>query len=258
MILSKYRPTDQKELRIYKSMKIILVFVTFLLQGVVSMETDFTGVSGKDITIICSLDYKTDHVKYFCKGPCTSNQDVLIRSNSGNWNLRKYRIVDYKNYFKVTIFHLTEKDAGYYYCGWDIKYLDDIYRKVSLTINQMNTPVPPKNIDELNTLVPPKTTDEQLNPILYGPAVIFSVALVFVFFSTLILLVAKKRQRVIQQQTGEVSDYENVMPAVTSEGHSESSSPESIALSDTPKDISDYHHLEFSKREENVYHSLHG
>ncbi|XP_057698563.1 uncharacterized protein LOC130919924 isoform X2 [Corythoichthys intestinalis] len=247
MILSKCRSTDQKELRTYKSMKILLTFVTFLLPGVVSMKTDVTGVSGENITITCSMGYKSDLVKYFCQGPCTSNQDVLIKSSRGNWNLRKYRIVDYKNYFEVTIFNLTEKDAGFYDCGWERNNWVDGSRRVFLTVNQVNT------------LVPPKTTDEQLDPMLYGSAVIISVALVFVFFSTLILLLAKKRQRVIQQQTGEISpDYENVIPAVTSEGHSESSSPESIALSDTPKDISDYHDLECSKMEDHFYHSIHG
>ncbi|XP_057698622.1 uncharacterized protein LOC130919958 [Corythoichthys intestinalis] len=117
-------------------MKIILIFVTFLLQGVVSMKTKVTGVSGKDITITCSLGYKSDHVKYFCEGDCNDDKDVLIKSSRGIWNLSKYRIVDYKNYFNVTIFHLTKKDAGPYYCGWERFIIVDIYRRVFLTVNQ--------------------------------------------------------------------------------------------------------------------------
>ncbi|XP_077460523.1 uncharacterized protein LOC144076981 [Stigmatopora argus] len=116
-------------------MKIILIFLTYLLQGVASTKMKVTGETGKSITITCSLDDTSDAVKYFCKGNCKSDDDVLIKS-SWNWNSKKYHLKDYKKNFKVTISHLTMGDSGTYWCGWERYILWDFYKEVVLSVKQ--------------------------------------------------------------------------------------------------------------------------
>uniref|UniRef100_A0A3Q2YIE2 Immunoglobulin domain-containing protein n=1 Tax=Hippocampus comes TaxID=109280 RepID=A0A3Q2YIE2_HIPCM len=95
---------------------------------------EVTGVSGKDITITCSHDSAFDNVKYFCNSVCKRDKDVLIKSREW-YSQEKYSIVDARNIFNVTIFHLTKQDAGTYWCGWE-KFGLDIYQKVVLTVRE--------------------------------------------------------------------------------------------------------------------------
>uniref|UniRef100_A0A3Q3D1K9 Immunoglobulin domain-containing protein n=1 Tax=Hippocampus comes TaxID=109280 RepID=A0A3Q3D1K9_HIPCM len=117
-----------------KSNFIVVGFFSVFGAGRASTVVEVTGVSGKDITITCSHDSAFDNVKYFCNSVCKRDKDVLIKSREW-YSQEKYSIVDARNIFNVTIFHLTKQDAGTYWCGWE-KIGPDIYQKVVLTVRE--------------------------------------------------------------------------------------------------------------------------
>ncbi|XP_077380934.1 CMRF35-like molecule 8 [Festucalex cinctus] len=169
-------------------MEIFFLLMAFLIQGSANMETQVTGVSGENITITCSDDYFLDHVKYFCKKDCRYANDVLIKSRGATWYSNgKYSIRDAKRQFYVTIFHLTMKDAGTYWCVWERNILDE-YKKISLTVREATTPAPKP------TTTPPKrvhpSTSASMKPLYIGVSLgVLTLAL------AIVLLIYFKQQK---------------------------------------------------------------
>ncbi|KAK9539858.1 hypothetical protein VZT92_002346 [Zoarces viviparus] len=112
----------------------ILLILIFLLGGL--WETGamaVTGVVGEEVRIKCSHSNAFNNVKYFCKGPCKS-EDVLVRSTTNKKDSNeKYSITDEGNTFYVTISRLTADDSGTYRCGIDRVGLDT-YKEVVLAV----------------------------------------------------------------------------------------------------------------------------
>ncbi|XP_038569950.1 CMRF35-like molecule 7 [Micropterus salmoides] len=112
----------------------IFLILVFLLGGLRETETvSVIGELGKDITIKCTHVNAFSNIKYFCKGAC-QDADILISSRKKEKGSNdKYSIIDEGNTFKVTIFHLTQKDSGTYWCGIE-RIGVDTYNMVDLTV----------------------------------------------------------------------------------------------------------------------------
>ncbi|XP_051941040.1 CMRF35-like molecule 5 [Hippocampus zosterae] len=160
-----------------ESMKILFLVMAFLMQGRANAVVEVTGVSGKDIKITCSHDSAFDNVKYFCNAVCIRDKDVLIKSRDW-YSQEKYSIVDARNIFYVTIFHLTKQDAGTYWCGWE-RVGPDTYQRVVLTVREGSTEEPKEDTptteepkeDEPTTESPeqvPPSTSSSMTPLYIG------------------------------------------------------------------------------------------
>ncbi|XP_028850293.1 CMRF35-like molecule 5 isoform X1 [Denticeps clupeoides] len=110
-------------------MRATLEFLLFL-QGLscVVMKIHVSGVEGGSVKIQCP--YRADYIhrpKYFCRDPC-GNKDVLIKSEKSDdfKSVGKYSIYDNSpgRSFTVTIYQLTVRDSGIYYCAPDQWFID--------------------------------------------------------------------------------------------------------------------------------------
>ncbi|XP_031720736.1 uncharacterized protein LOC116393001 [Anarrhichthys ocellatus] len=121
--------------------KMIFLILIFLLGGLWETEAvSVTGVVGEEVKIKCSHSNAFNNVKYFCKGPCKS-EDILVKSRTNKDSNEKYSITDEGNTFYVTISRLTADDSGTYRCGIDRAGLDT-YNEVVLAVIEGNTQDP--------------------------------------------------------------------------------------------------------------------
>ncbi|KAI4889205.1 hypothetical protein NFI96_005616, partial [Prochilodus magdalenae] len=128
--------------------------LSWLPDGVTAGEADITGSGhvGGNISFLCSHHFADTNTKYFCRDPCTADQDILIRS--GQSPTGRYRLEDLGNgHSTVTITDLQKSDAGTYWCGVD-RFVKDTYHKVLLSVTDAPT----------STMHPPKTTPNAAPP----------------------------------------------------------------------------------------------
>ncbi|XP_019744622.1 uncharacterized protein LOC109527259, partial [Hippocampus comes] len=212
--------------------------------GRASTVVEVTGVSGKDITITCSHDSAFDNVKYFCNSVCKRDKDVLIKSREW-YSQEKYSIVDARNIFNVTIFHLTKQDAGTYWCGWE-KFGLDIYQKVVLTVREGSTEEAkedkptteePKE-DESTTGSPeqvPPSTSSSMTPLYIGA----SLGVITLAAALVLLIYFTQQKGKISTHPGKKKDAALNYAAVSKEKLKSSGAPQSSAAQN--QDTVKYH-----------------
>ncbi|XP_028999903.1 CMRF35-like molecule 7 [Betta splendens] len=157
-------------------------------------ETEAVSVTGEvedEVTVTCSHSNAFYNIKYFCKGDCGNEKDVLISTREKSSSDGKYSIRDEGNTFYVTIHRLTMDDSGIYWCGIE-RYGVDTYNEVVLEVKEGNK----NNAGQANA-----TSSEWLVSVrtAVGLAVLFLVM-------TVLLALARRGRRHIQSCSGKDHD----------------------------------------------------
>ncbi|KAL7845237.1 hypothetical protein AOLI_G00234290 [Acnodon oligacanthus] len=113
-----------------------LIFSLAALGSIIADTLTLEGHVGGDVQVRCSHINADDNVKYFCKAPCMTESNILIKSTrSGEPNIdRRYSLFDEgSGVFTVTIFDLKKSDSGTYWCGVDREHKQSLH-EVILTV----------------------------------------------------------------------------------------------------------------------------
>ena len=101
-----------------------------------------SGEEGGEVVIRCTMDNAwlsiKDKNKYFCKGGCSSNSDILVQTkeNKNYVHKERYEIHDRRDgVFTVTISGLQSSDSGTYQCGVS-RSGPDLFQEVKLTVRK--------------------------------------------------------------------------------------------------------------------------
>ncbi|XP_034752258.1 uncharacterized protein LOC117959303 isoform X2 [Etheostoma cragini] len=268
-----------------------VVIITILqIRALISVKTKaVTGVEGQRFDFRC--DYRKDlqyNTKYFCydnDDKVSTNPLVRTAKHDQCETNERFSLHDNHNgaFFIVSVDKLILEDSGTYRCGVYITSLPDEISFIKLNVTTVNgSPIFPKDV-----------TVDKLHLPLFVTAVMCITAMLFICMFTLGLLLTVKHQRPGPRQNRETSsDYETMMPVVTTEPElcCNFSAPDCADISalpapppdlcshftsnhrdstvtlglgeyvdvDGPKHICQYQHLDPSRLEEHVYHSLHG
>uniref|UniRef100_A0AAY5JYR4 Immunoglobulin domain-containing protein n=1 Tax=Esox lucius TaxID=8010 RepID=A0AAY5JYR4_ESOLU len=131
---------------------ITMVTILFALCPAGSEVLTVTGVVGGRVVIKCSFNSLDNHIKYFCKSPCLTESDVIIKTKVSNNYIAKgrYSITDHGNgYFTVTIKDLKKSDSGTYWCVVERVGVDS-YQMVNLSVVE----APPTTSDVITATAP--------------------------------------------------------------------------------------------------------
>ncbi|TDH15960.1 hypothetical protein EPR50_G00014550 [Perca flavescens] len=266
------------------------VIITILqIQALISVKTTaVTGVEGQRFDFRC--DYSNNlqsNDKYFCHDSDDNGSPNLLISTVEHEIHTNKRFSLYENhtgaFFIVSVDELTLEDSGKYRCGVHIATLPDEISFIQLDVARVTgSPIFPKDV-----------TVDKLHLPLFVTAAMCITAMLFICMFTLGLLLAVKHRRPGPRQNRETSsDYETMMPGVRTEPelHCSFSAPDCADISalpvpppdlcshftskhrestvtlglgeyvdvDGPKHVCQYQHLDLSRLEEHVYHSLHG
>ncbi|XP_068583314.1 uncharacterized protein [Cebidichthys violaceus] len=260
--------------------------------------TDVNGVEGQRFDFRCEYEAVLQrNTKYFCyendNNDAKMSSTTLIRTQKHDQWDENGRFSLYDNttgaVFIVRVDSLTSEDSGTYRCGVDA--IPDHVSYIKLNVSRAN---PPENLTHHITESPIFPMNDQVNKIqlsLFVTAAMCVAAMLFICLFTLCLLLAVKHRR--PGRNREISsDYETMMPGVRTEPEQRcsSSAPDCAGLSalppappdlcshvtskhrestvtlgfgeyvdvDVPKHIDQYQHLDLSRIEEHVYHSLNG
>ncbi|XP_058863383.1 CMRF35-like molecule 8 [Acipenser ruthenus] len=121
--------------------EVTICLITVL--GSVKSAEVFYGIEGGNVKIDCTYQHEyNENGKYLCRTRWIPN-NALISSGEpetkGRFSLYDNRTT---RVFTATITELTQKDAGTYYCGIDIKRNVDEYTEVEVTVNKAPKPPP--------------------------------------------------------------------------------------------------------------------
>uniref|UniRef100_A0A8C9S2R4 Immunoglobulin domain-containing protein n=1 Tax=Scleropages formosus TaxID=113540 RepID=A0A8C9S2R4_SCLFO len=107
-----------------------------------SGKMEVTGHVGQDVTVQCSHTLARSNGKYFCKGHCSRDADVLIKSESqSNKKIGRFSLYDNgTGTFWVTITGLKKTDTGTYWCAVD-RAIRDTFTEVSVLLTLLLTVV---------------------------------------------------------------------------------------------------------------------
>ncbi|XP_063731062.1 uncharacterized protein LOC134858833 isoform X2 [Eleginops maclovinus] len=128
--------TDSKDMAVHLGFLLILTGIT----GIHSL-TKISIVSaraGASISIPCLYDSQyINHVKYLCKGYYMVSCSYAVKTNQPS-SSGKFSISDDKKQrvFTVTINHLTEEDASYYWCAVEINDGSDFGSYFELSVKK--------------------------------------------------------------------------------------------------------------------------
>ncbi|XP_035390466.1 CMRF35-like molecule 1 [Electrophorus electricus] len=124
-----------------------------------------TGQVGGFVMISCSHRMADDNKKYFCRKPCKTDKDILIKSDQSSTT--KYKLKDLGDgRFTVNITELQKTDSGTYWCGVE-RWFKDTYIEVLLTVTEV-TAVPQtvtssEPSTSTTTIISPFTTENNVS-----------------------------------------------------------------------------------------------
>ncbi|XP_022611488.1 CMRF35-like molecule 8 [Seriola dumerili] len=278
------------------SLRTTLSVITILLQiQALTSVTTVTGVEGQTLSFRC--EYSRDlwsNAKYFCRDD--DDNPLIWTDKHDQWETNGHFSL-YDNttgaFIIIKVDKLVPEDSGTYLCGVDLSLRRDRIIEIQLNVPRAK---PPENLTQHNTVKPYFPMDftvDKFHMSLFLTAVMCVAAILFVCLFTLCLLWAVKHQRSGPHQNREASsDYETMMPGVETEpelrctsftqdcvdlspvappppdlcSHFTSKHREStVTLGlgdyvdvDLPGNICQYQHLDFSRLEEHLYHSING
>ncbi|XP_071361757.1 uncharacterized protein [Trachinotus anak] len=264
---------------------VTVIMILLQIQALISGKvTAVTGVEGQTFSFRCEYPQGLEeNVKYLCN----DGDKPLIRTDTHDQWVTNGHFSLYDNtteaILTVKVDKLVPEDTGTYRCGVDILLSPDHISEIQLIVDRVTAmPNFPKDL-----------TVDKLHMPLFLTAVMCVAAMMFVCLFTLCLLGAVKHQRSHPRQNREASsDYETMMPGVVTEHeiHCTSFAQDCADLSpvsppspdlcslctakhrestvtlglgeyvdvDVPGHICQYQHLDLSRLEEHVYHSLNG
>ncbi|XP_035390463.1 uncharacterized protein LOC113569333 isoform X1 [Electrophorus electricus] len=121
-------------------MKILLLFILYLISVIEESTSQVTAKSGGGVRIKCKYEegYETNK-KYFCKSEETTCSYQIITEAKHTWvHEDRFSLYDDTNakVFWVVMRNLTVKDSGTYQCGVDItdKAKEDMHTPVKLKV----------------------------------------------------------------------------------------------------------------------------
>ncbi|GAA6220154.1 CMRF35-like molecule 8 [Lates japonicus] len=280
------------------SWRTTLIITVLQIQAAISIKTKaVTGVEGQEFTFTCKYSLSWQGSKYLCHETTTENCKQLIWTDKQNQWVREKRFSLYDNttgaFFIVKVDKLLPEDSGSYMCGVDVNSGPDHMSVIQLNVSRANPPQNPTHNKNGLFTSPKELTVDKLNMPLFLTAVMCVSAILFVCLFTICLLGAVKHQRSHSRSRPRPnretsSDYETMMPGVGTEPEPccTSSAPDCTALPpppdlcshftskqresavtlglseyvdvDVPGHICQYQHLDLSRLEEHVYHSLQG
>ena len=98
------------------------------IAGHVGGSVDFTC---RNWNVWTSYDYP----KYLCKGPCSKDEDIIIRAGSGKFaTTDRIRVHTTVNDLHVSMTKLSKSDSGRYTCGLERPAMEDSYIEVDLNV----------------------------------------------------------------------------------------------------------------------------
>ncbi|XP_042559549.1 CMRF35-like molecule 1 [Clupea harengus] len=111
-----------------------LIILSCLLAVLGGVESDIITVrEGQDAKITCSHTLADGNIKYFCKDPCYTRTDTLVKSDDQS-PPKRFSLVDRGNgEFTVTIFKVRLTDSGKYYCGVERSILNT-FKAITLQV----------------------------------------------------------------------------------------------------------------------------
>ncbi|XP_031145083.1 uncharacterized protein LOC116042819 isoform X1 [Sander lucioperca] len=238
------------------------------------------------------------NAKYFChdNDDNVSTKPLISREEHTEYKNGRFSLYDNHTgaFFIVSVDKLTLEDSGTYRCGVHITSLPDEISFIQLNVARAATPPKIRTHHIIGSAIFPKDVImDKLHLPLFVTAAMCITAMLFICMFTICLLLAVKHRRPGPRQNGETSsDYETMMPGIRTEpelrcsfsapdcadisalpapppdlcSHFTSKHREStVTLGlgeyvdvDGPKHICQYQHLDLSRLEEHVYHSLHG
>ncbi|XP_035390465.1 CMRF35-like molecule 7 isoform X3 [Electrophorus electricus] len=126
-------------------MKILLLFILYLISVIEESTSQVTAKSGGGVRIKCKYEegYETNK-KYFCKSEETTCSYQIITEAKHTWvHEDRFSLYDDTNakVFWVVMRNLTVKDSGTYQCGVDItdKAKEDMHTPVKLKVKAATT-----------------------------------------------------------------------------------------------------------------------
>ncbi|XP_055014126.1 uncharacterized protein LOC129410327 isoform X3 [Boleophthalmus pectinirostris] len=136
---------DKKEKEMYHTLTMILQHTLIHLVLEATHVQQVSGHTGDELSIHCfshwtSNGSNSQYTMIFCKGPC-SNENLLVKKNeSGIIQRGRYKMENSTALFSVTIRRLNRTDAGRYFC--ELQLNDSVlYQEVLVTVLE-GTPAP--------------------------------------------------------------------------------------------------------------------
>ncbi|XP_038595241.1 polymeric immunoglobulin receptor-like [Micropterus salmoides] len=177
-----------------------------------------TNTEGEDVTLGCS-DTIYGTWKFFCKGECKKQEDIIIetdgnRTQSGRYSI-KYEVGSAFG-LEVSITQVTKSDSGQYRCGYGRALSPDSYSRIPLIV-----------IDAFSV---PEATNQLTG---YFLLLVVCLPLVFVLLAVFLLVIYKLKTR---RNSG-----------LNNTGNASSMKTESVTIEDLPS---------VSTSEDHTYQSL--
>ncbi|XP_034149975.1 uncharacterized protein LOC106023661 isoform X2 [Esox lucius] len=164
---------------------IIKVTILLVLCPAGSEVLTVTGVVGGRVDIRCYFRSLEINIKYFCKHPCRTESDVIIKTRvSNNYIEGRYSIADHGNgHVTVIIKDLKRSDSGTYWCGV-MRVGIDAYQEVYLSVVE----APPTQPDITRTSLRPPVTVSRTTDVITTDVLIYMGAGLVVVVCLLVLL----------------------------------------------------------------------
>ncbi|KAL6110366.1 cd300lg [Pungitius sinensis] len=276
------------------------VLITLLqIQALIRVQTTaVVGVEGQRFDFRCQYeDGQQNNTKFFSHyddgdDDKMSSTWLIWTEKHDQWDeCGRFSLYDNTTgaFFIVRVDQLTPKDSGTYRCGVD----PDPVTFIQLNVSRANLPDSLTQHITESSIIPMTVPVSKFHLSLLMTAGMCVVAMLFICLFTLCLLLAVRHRRSAPQRNREASsDYETMMPGVTTEPELSCSSSvpdcdDLLALPPPPpppdccshlplkhrestvslglgeyvdvsKHIDLYQHLDLSQLEEHVYHSLNG
>uniref|UniRef100_A0A4W4GX19 Immunoglobulin domain-containing protein n=1 Tax=Electrophorus electricus TaxID=8005 RepID=A0A4W4GX19_ELEEL len=131
-----------------------------------------TGQVGGFVMISCSHRMADDNKKYFCRKPCKTDKDILIKSDQSSTT--KYKLKDLGDgRFTVNITELQKTDSGTYWCGVE-RWFKDTYIEVLLTVTEGKSHGPLHSTCEVVSNAAPSSSTHKTTPVTAVPQTVTS------------------------------------------------------------------------------------